>query len=254
MRLTVKGVLVTTMALWLGGCCGKCHKCSSEPVSKYQAQIGSEVSTTPAAKTDEWWQKRHQAVVDRVKQGNVGMIWIGDSITHGWETGGKDVWQREWGKYHPVNMGFGGDCTENVLWRLDNGEIAGINPKLAVIMIGTNNVGHRDDSPKAIADGIVAICQTLRKDLPHTKILLLAIFPRDPNAGSHMRKVNAEASRIASTIADNKHIYYMNINDKFLDKDGNLSKDIMPDYLHPNEKGYGIWAEAIEHKVAKLMK
>jgi lysophospholipase L1-like esterase len=252
MRRTVTGVLVATLVLWLGGCCGKCHKCSSEPVSKYQVQMGSEPTTTPVPRNDAWWQKRHQAVLDRVKQGNVGMIWIGDSITHGWETGGKDVWHREWSKYNPVNMGFSGDRTQHVLWRLENGEISGINPKVAVIMIGTNNCGV--NSPKEIADGIVAICQTLRKDLPHTKILLLGIFPRDPNTNSRARKINAEASQIASTIADNKHIYYMNINDKFLDKDGNLSKDIMPDYLHPNEKGYGIWAEAIEHKVAKLMK
>ena len=113
----------------------------------------------------------------RVKQGNVDLIFIGDSITHGWEEAGKDVWQKFYGKRNAVNLGIGGDQTQHVLWRLDHGNIDGISPKLAVIMIGTNNAGS-GQQPEQIAEGIKAIVEQLRAKLPETKILLLAIFPR----------------------------------------------------------------------------
>ena len=111
----------------------------------------------------------------------------------------------------------------------------GISPKLAIILIGTNNSNGTDNTAKEIGEGIIAICQKLRNDLPNTKILILAIFPRGEKPSAQRQK-NAEASKLASAIADNKWIYYLDINDKFLDKDGTLPKDIMPDYLHPKQK------------------
>jgi beta-glucosidase len=149
-------------------------------------------------------------------------------------------------------MGFGGDRTEHVLWRLDHGEIDGISPKLAVLMIGTNNSNGDDYTAEEIADGIKAICCKLRQKLPKTKILILRIFPRGEQP-SLQRDKNSTASRLASRIADGKMIHYLDINDNFLFKDGTLSKDIMPDLLHPNTRGYKIWAEAIEPVVAELM-
>ena len=146
-------------------------------------------------------------------------------------------------------MGFGGDRTQHVLWRFDHGEIDGISPKLAVLLIGVNNEPNTDQE---VSDGIKAVCAKMRTKLPDTKILILAIFPRDEKP-SAQREKNAKASELASQIADGKHIYYLNINDKFLGADGTLSKDIMPDLLHPNEKGYKIWAEAIEPTVKELM-
>jgi lysophospholipase L1-like esterase len=119
-------------------------------------------------------------------------------------------------------------------------------------MIGTNNSNGDDNTAEEIADGIIAICKKLRAECPKMKILILAIFPRGPEP-SEQREKNAKASMLASKIVDNKMIYYLDINDKFLTKDGFLSKKIMPDYLHPNEEGYKIWAEAMEPKVAELM-
>jgi beta-glucosidase len=239
----------------VSGCTCSCMK-KTEKVNEYKITLGSHSAVTPEPRTNkdekDWWIPRHQAVLDRVKQGNVDLIFIGDSITHGWEEDGKEVWQKYYAKRNAVNMGFSGDRTQHVLWRLDNGEIAGISPKLAIIMIGTNNSNDDDNTAKQIGEGIIAICQKLRHDLPHTKILILAIFPRGEKPSAQRQK-NAEASKLASTIADNKWIYYMDINDKFLDKDGTLPKDIMPDYLHPNAKGYQIEAEAIEPMVEKLM-
>ncbi len=200
----------------------------------------------------EWWMPRHEQVLDRVAQGNVDMIFVGDSITHGWENSGKELWVQYYAPRNAVNMGFSGDRTQHVLWRFDHGEIDAISPKLAVLMIGTNNSNGEDNTAEEIADGIKAICAEMRAKLPKTKILILAIFPRGEGP-SAQREKNAKASELASRIADGKKIFYLNINDKFLDADGTLPKDIMPDLLHPNTKGYTIWAEAIEPTVKKLM-
>jgi lysophospholipase L1-like esterase len=199
-----------------------------------------------------WWTLRNDAVNERVKQGDVDLLLIGDSITHGWENAGKEYWDKYYAPRKAVNMGFSGDRTQHVLWRLDHGHLEGISPKLAVLMIGTNNSNGDDNTAEEIADGIIAICRKIQTKCPKTKILILAIFPRGPEP-SAQREKNAKASLLASKIADGKTIYYLDINDKFLTKDGFLTMKIMPDYLHPNEAGYKIWAEAIESKVAELM-
>ena len=111
---------------------------------------------------------------------------------------------------------------------------------------------NQDNTAEEIADGIIAICKRLRTKLPDTKILLLAIFPRNPGP-SAQREKNAQASLLASRVADGKMVYYLDINDKFLTEDGELTRDIMSDYLHPGQKGYKIWAEAIEPTVAKIL-
>jgi len=194
---------------------------------------------------------RHRAFNERVKQGKVDLIFIGDSITHSWEKEGKDVWEEHYGHRNAVNLGISGDRTEHILWRLDNGNIDGISPKVAVVMIGTNNNPPRNTSEE-IADGIIAICKKLRTKLPKTKILLLGIFPRERKPCA-MREELAKASKIASRIVDGKMIHYLDIGDKFLEPDGSISKEVMNDYLHLTPKGYRIWAEAIEPKLAKLM-
>jgi len=212
----------------------------------------SNVATTPAARPDAGWQQRHQAMNARVKQGNVDLIFIGDSITHGWEGSGKEVWNKFYAKRNAVNLGIGGDQTSHVLWRLDHGNIDGISPKLAVIMIGTNNAGT-GQQPEQIVAGIKAIVERLRTKLPETKILLLAIFPRGADNNDPLRQINEKTNKIISNLADGQNVFYIDIGPKFLAADGTLGKDIMPDLLHPNGKGYEIWAEAIEPTVAKLM-
>ncbi len=198
------------------------------------------------------WIKRHESFNERVKQGNVDLIFIGDSITQAWETAGKEAWQKHFAHRNAVNLGIGGDRTQHVLWRLDNGNIEGIKPKLAVLMIGTNNSNRDDHTAEEIADGIKAIVAKLRAKLPETKILLLAIFPRGamPNP---QREKNAKASQLASQAADGKMVHYLDIGPKFLSAEGTLDKEIMPDFLHLSPQGYQIWAEAIEAKVDELM-
>ena len=205
----------------------------------------------PVPRTDQGWVNRQEQINARAKEGDVDLLFIGDSITQGWMGAGKDVWQKYYGERKAMNAGIGGDRTQHVLYRLDHGNIDGLKPKLAVIMIGTNNSGT--DSSEDIAAGIKAIVEKLRSALPETKILLLGIFPRGANAEDPKRKVNIGANEIAKKLDDGQHVTYLDISDKFLEADGTLSKEIMPDLLHLSPKGYEIWAESTEAKVAELM-
>lgn len=195
--------------------------------------------------------KRHDSFNKRVAQGNADLIFIGDSITEGWEGNGKEVWADFYGKRNAVNLGIGGDRTQHVIWRLDNGNVKNIKPKVAVVMIGTNNSGS--NKPQEIADGVKAIVGQLRTTLPETKVLLLAVFPRGPDKNDTRRLVNQRANSIFSKLDDGNSVYYLDIGPKFLEKDGTLSREIMPDLLHLSKKGYMIWAESIEEKLKQLM-
>ena len=184
-------------------------------------------------------------------------MFVGDSITQGWENEGKEVWEKFYAKppRSAANFGIGGDRTQHVLWRLQHGNLEGLGqhpPKLVVLMIGTNNSNGDENSAQEIADGIAAIVRTLREKLPQTKVLLLAIFPRGAGR-SYQREKNAKASALASKMADGKMVHYLDIGSKFLNADETLSKEIMPDFLHLSPAGYRIWAEAMEENVKELM-
>jgi beta-glucosidase len=197
------------------------------------------------------WMKRHESFNERVAKGNVDLIFIGDSITQGWEGRGKNVWEKFYGKRNAVNLGIGGDRTQHVIWRLDNGNVKDISPKAAVIMIGTNNSGS--NTPEQIAEGVTAIVKQLREKLPETKILLLAVFPRGENKVDKRRQVNEGANAIFAKLDDGEHVFYLDIGQKFLQEDGTLTREIMPDLLHLSEQGYTIWAESIEAKLSELL-
>ncbi len=222
-----------------------------DKASKIKA-ITPEVQTAKWAV--KWWMPRHkQKIADLAKKKRVDLLMIGDSITHGWEGRGKATWQKYYAQRNAFNIGFSGDRTENVLWRLQNGAISGISPKLAVLMIGTNNAGHRREKSQHTALGIKTILKELKKRLPKTKILVLAIFPRGAKPNDHLRKLNVATNKIIAKYADNKSIFFLDINPVFLDRNGDLPKSIMPDRLHPNQKGYEIWAKAMEPTIKRLM-
>jgi lysophospholipase L1-like esterase len=226
------------------------------------AQEKANEAVVPAARPGKQME-RHELFNRRIKEGPVDLVFIGDSITQGWENAGKSVWSEFYAKRNAVNLGIGGDRTQHVLWRLDHGNIDGINPKLAVLMIGTNNSGT--NTSEEIAAGVKAIVDKLRAKLPNTKVLVLGIFPRADNFDAAKkkvekgakddakRKINERANEIIKNLADNKTVYYLDIGPKFLESDGTLSRDVMPDLLHLNEKSYRTWAEAIEPKVKELM-
>lgn len=214
----------------------------------------------PADRMSEaWWAERFAKSKQSVERGDTSLLFIGDSITQGWEEEGAEVWAKSYTPRKALNLGFGGDRTQHVLWRLDHMDFAALAkpaadqaaPKLAVVMIGTNNSNGNDNTAREIADGIAAVVKSLRAKLPRTKVLLLAIFPRGEKPDAQREK-NAEASRLAAAIADGADVVYLDIGAKFLEQDGTLSKEIMPDLLHLSPKGYAIWAEAIEPKVREL--
>jgi len=199
------------------------------------------------------WLDRHEGFVAIAKNGGVDLLFLGDSITDGWRKGGKAIWDKEFAPLKAANFGISGDRTQHVLWRLQNGELDGIKPKLAVLMIGTNNLGSNSDDE--IVDGIKAIIKELHAKTPATKLLLLGIFPRNVKAEDTARgRIKQINSVIAKLDDGGKTVKYLDIGDKFLEPDGTLPKDIMPDALHPNAKGYQIWADAVSELVLKMLK
>lgn len=228
------------------------------PKGEARAAGAEHTATTPVPRAEAWWTERHASQVKQLEAGHAELLFLGDSITQGWEGPGKDEWAKRYARHHAVNLGISGDRTQHVLWRLDNGILAtlkdrAVQPKVVVVMIGTNNSNGDDHTAEQIADGIRAIVNKLRTGLPRTKILLLGIFPRG-EAPNPQREKNAKASEIASQLADGKHVHYLDIGQKFLGPNGALPKDVMPDFLHLSPKGYAIWAEGIEEKLAEMMK
>jgi lysophospholipase L1-like esterase len=204
----------------------------------------------PISRDKEGWIARHQSMSDRLKEGHADVLWIGDSIVERWEKPGRSVWNKYYGHRHAVNLGISGDKTEHVLWRLDNCNLEKVSPKLAIVMIGQNNGGV--NTAEEIAGGVTAIVMKLRQTLPDMKILLLAIFYRGEKPNDEQVKL-AKTNEILSKLADDRHIFYLNINKIFLMPDGTIQKSLMPDFEHPNRKGCQAWAEAIEPKVAELL-
>jgi lysophospholipase L1-like esterase len=198
-------------------------------------------------------ENRHKGFLEVAKKGGIDVVFIGDSITDGWRGGGKEVWKEHFEPLHAANFGIGGDRTQHVLWRLQNGELEGYTPKAAVVMIGTNNLGGNTD--EQIAEGVKAVVEAIHKKQPKTKVLLLGIFPRGAKATDPNReRIKAINKTIAKLDDEGKTVKYLDIGEKFLDKDGNMPKDVMPDYLHPSKKGYEIWAEAIDKPLKDLLK
>ncbi len=221
---------------------------ATEPPLSVQAKVQT------AQWSKNWWMPRHnEKLALKQKMKSVDLVFLGDSITHAFDNTGKQVWQQYYQPRNALNIGFSGDRTENVLWRLENGAVDNIDPKLLVLMIGTNNTGHRQDKPEDTALGIKAILASLENKLPKTKILLLAIFPRGATTEDPLRKINDDINDIIKSYDDGDRVYYLDINHIFVDEKGNLSTDVMSDLLHPNKSQYQVWADAIEPSVAKLM-
>ena len=201
-----------------------------------------------------FFQKRHADNLVVAKQGNIDVLFMGDSITDFWRNtegnyAGKPVLDKYFGHMKIANFGIAGDTTQGVLYRLQHGEGQGFSPKAIMLMIGTNNTGS--NTAAEIAEGIGAIVLEMQKDFPEAKILLLGVFPRS-TPEDPVRKTIAEINRIVSRLHDGDRIHYLDIGAKFLDAVGNIPKDVMSDALHPSTKGYEIWAEAVKEPLEKL--
>ena len=225
----------------------------SAPVS--QASPASSLERTPESAITPSEKSRHTGFMQQIKDGNgdFDFVLIGDSITDYWPGRGKDSYSR-FAPWKPLDLGVSAETTDEVLWRLLNGELDGIHPKVVMIMIGTNNLGHyRSEKPEWVAAGIKKIIETVRAKQPQAKILLLAIFPRGATSTDVTRQRVDEVNKLLPVLADDKNVFFMDIGPKFLDPQGNLPREIMPDLLHPNADGYRIWIEAVRPKLEELM-
>jgi beta-glucosidase len=197
---------------------------------------------------------RHEGFVEIARQGNIDLLLDGDSITDWWVQGeaNKAMFDKYFGGIRTANFAIAGDTTQGVLWGLRNGEGQGFQPKAIMLMIGTNNMGP--NTPPEIAEGIGAVVLEMRKDFPDAKILLLAIFPRG-NPGDAIRTRVADTNAIIARLNDDQHVFYMDIGARFLDDQGVfLPNAFRPDLLHPQALGYDIWGQAVQAKLAQLMK
>jgi lysophospholipase L1-like esterase len=197
---------------------------------------------------------RQNQVLQRAKDnpGPCDVVFIGDSITQGWEGGGKNVWDKYYGKRKCLNFGVGGDRTQHVLWRFEHGQLDGLKPRAAVLMIGTNNSNKDDNTEADILEGVTAIVKQIRTRLPDTKLIVLGIFPRGKTFSAQRGKI-LQVNQALEKLADNKMIFYMDIGSQMIEADGSISTAMMRDALHPGEKGYEIWAAATEPKLNELL-
>ncbi|MBJ7537904.1 GDSL-type esterase/lipase family protein [Marinomonas transparens] len=213
------------------------------------------LSVVPAKQETDWWLPRHEAkLVQKEAMDRVDLVFLGDSITQAWEVEGADIWDEFYRPRNALNLGFNGDRTEHVLWRLEQGEVDDIQPKLLVLLIGTNNTGHRQDKAEDTALGIKKILDVLAEKLPHTKILLLAIFPRSAKPTQQLRVLNDSINQIIQHYGDDERVFYLDINAHFLTNEGVLSRRVAKDFLHPNGSQYSRWADLIEPSIQRLMK
>jgi lysophospholipase L1-like esterase len=203
------------------------------------------------------WSERHAACVELMKSRDPEIVMLGDSITHFWggePVGGRRTGVEEWDRFFAgrrvVNLGFGWDRTENVLWRLTHGEFENVSPKVVVVMIGTNNIDL--NTPREIAAGIAAICAELHRRAPAAHILLLGIFPRGARPDATRAKVASVNKRVAR-LDGRDGVTYLDLGEAFLEADGSISSDVMYDYLHPTAKGYAMWTAAMSPTLNRLM-
>jgi len=220
----------------------------------HEQGIPLHVATRPDHRLGEdWWKQRHERCVAQTKSGGFDIAFLGDSITQGWEDGGRTTWNQHFAALKSANFGFSGDRTEHVLWRLDNGEIVGANPKVIVIMIGTNNVGHGSSNAAQTSDGVRAIVGKLREKLPTAKILLLGVFPRGAAPDDRLRLAVNQATAGFASLHDGKHVFFSDIGKAFVRIDGSLRSTLMPDLLHLNPDGYAVWGKAIVEDIKRLL-
>ena len=202
----------------------------------------------------------HEQLLEKARTGGIDVYFVGDSITRRWgATDYPDLlahWRQQFFGWNAGNFGWGADRTQNILWRLENGELDGVNPKVIVIQGGTNNVGAEPGDADKVADitrGLAAILNICRQKAPRATIILTAIFPRNDNmlVMPEIDQINAGLARLA----DGRAVRYLNVNDKLADKDGQLFPGVMNerDKLHPTLAGYQVWADGLKPILLELL-
>lgn len=219
----------------------------------------------PLPKPDAWWRQRHEELLRRTKAGPVELLFLGDSIMQGWncrlmlsqpatpnEGAGRSIWDKLYVPKQAANLSIGGDGIEQLLWRITTGgELEGLNPKVIILMIGTNNLGPKTTDDQ-IARGVDQIIRILRQRLPAVRILLLGIFPRRKTPAAAVRDRIKNINQLLGKFDDGKTVRFLDIGPQLLNPDGSISSDVMPDYLHPSTTGYEIWSRSMQPLLDEL--
>jgi arylsulfatase A-like enzyme/lysophospholipase L1-like esterase len=214
---------------------------------------GVNSAVIPATRGDEaWWRNRDREKREQARAGGHELVFLGDSITQGWEGAGRTVWDEFYASRHALNLGFSGDRTEHLIWRLAHNQLGPNRPKVAVVMIGTNNTGHQMQEPEEVAAGVRRILELLAEKSPDTRVLLLGIFPRGATSWDPGRVNNLGINQRLRLLADGDRVRYLDLGDAFLEPDGTLSREVMPDHLHLSTEGYRRWAQALEPALREL--
>lgn len=220
---------------------------SAEPVEATRPQ--------PRLKEYEWmtverWQKLHAEDVEIAQNDDVELLFIGDSITEGWPL---ELWNQYFGDYKAANFAIGGDKTENLLWRLDNGSAGQLDPKVVSLLIGVNNFGLGGHTSEDVIAGIEAVVGKLKQKFPDAKILLHGIFPHKESARHEARDQVRRVNRAVAGLADDPRVYFLDIGTQLVQANGDISSEIMPDYLHLTEAGYRVWGRNLAPLLAGLL-
>jgi lysophospholipase L1-like esterase len=239
-----QSVLVAAIALWLPLVAGVAGE-----------TVNTALIPTPKLENDSYdWYARHEAILKLKDQLKPEVVMIGDSITHFWagppeaaRQSGQESWRELFGRHPVLNMGFGWDRTQNVLWRLDHGEFDGLHPRFIVLNIGTNNfsttANAHENTPAEVAEAIHAICARLRAKSPKSRMIVMGVFPRGQKPDDPFR---AKIVQLNKLLATSSKMTFVDIGSQFLDADGSIPSALMPDFCHPNEQGYTIWAKALK--------
>jgi lysophospholipase L1-like esterase len=233
---------------------------AEDPAGKEPA-VKPAASAAPVARTGANSRTAHEQLLEKAKKGRIDVYFTGDSITRRW--GATDYpefltnWKENFHGWNAANFGWGGGSVQNVLWRLHNGELDKVNPKVIVVMAGTNNIGTtvpaggEEARVADIAEGLKAVLDVCRAKVPDAVVVLMGITPRNDNPGARalIDKVDERVARLA----DGKKIRYLNINDKLADKEGKFLDGMSPDRLHLSAKGYQVWADALKPVLTKLI-
>ncbi len=209
------------------------------------------LAVRPVPQTRAWWTKHHQTINQEVKERgrSAELIFIGDSLTSLWRFNGRRAWRDYYRHRKALNLGAAGDQIQHALWRLQNGNLQGLSPKLAVLMVGVNNIYQPVDH---VVAGLRKTITYLRRRLPRTRVLVLGILPYGERPGRQRIKIG-KVNETISRMADDRWIHFLDIGALFVKRDGTISRRLMTDYLHLTPRGYELWAGAMEPKVVQLM-
>lgn len=228
-------------------------------VSPLPLRAEDPAAPAPRAIDYEWmstarWREMHAEDVALATKGGAELVFVGDSITEGWEWNDGEHWKKHFARLGAVNFGIGGDTTQNVLWRLDHGAVGALRPKVVVLLIGTNNLGREVATPAAAARGVEAVVTKLCAAFPVAKIVVHGIFPCDASPQAEVRgRVAAVNERLRALDGRDGRVVFRDIGARFLEADGTISPAVMPDGLHLSPEGYRRWAAELAPLVSELL-